>query len=153
MNFISPLKIRSFGIAALSATFLSFTPVLMADTPSAFVGVWEKVYRNGALAELLVLRANGTAEVVEYHPDGKPQSVKRLSSWAVKEGQFHARFSYIALRGASGGWVEIAEERLQGKEMFIGPTSVPVSLTGSTLDIGNGASVFARKGKLSGLGN
>jgi hypothetical protein len=142
------LKSRSFAMTALSAICLSFSSTLFAVTPQNYVGVWEKIYPNGSLAEVLILRANGTAEVVEYHPDGRPQSVKRLATWSVKDGQFHARFSYIALRSVGGGWTEIAEERLQGSEMFIGPTSVPVRLTGSTLDIGKGASVFARKSVL-----
>jgi hypothetical protein len=61
------------------------------------------MYYGGALAELLVLPGDGTAEVVECHPDGKPQSNKGLASGSVKEEQFHVRFSYIALRSVGGG--------------------------------------------------
>jgi hypothetical protein len=151
MNLSIALKNRSIAKTALLAICLCFMQNLFAASPPAYVGIWEKAYPSGAIAELLVLRADGTAEVVEYHPDGKPQSVKRLASWSVKEELFHVRFSYIALRSVGGGWIEIPEERLRGKEMFIGPTSVPVRLQGNKLDIGNGVSVFSRKGTLSEL--
>jgi hypothetical protein len=140
-----PLVGLAFAIFAGTALV---SPQGLAQTQSVdprMIGTWEKHHPNGVLAEYLMIDADGTAHLFEFHDDRSPQSFK-IAAVSARDGVFKLTYSYIALREkASGAWGVVSKERLAGKELFIGPTTVPYRFDGAVLNVMEGGAILRRR--------